>query len=99
MKKINLLVTAVIGAGFVISASAFAQNEMGEAVEMDSLPAAVQKTIKEKAAGGEIVAVRREDDKDGKWNYEARVKQNDKEWEMEVSPEGKFVKKHEKKGM
>ena len=46
---------------------------------MKSLPEAVQKTIKEKAAGGQIVKVIREDDPDGKWNYEVFVKASGKE--------------------
>ena len=60
-----------------------------------SLPAAVQATITEKAAGGEILQVQREDDKNGKWNYEVVVKTNGKEWGFEVDPKGKFVKKHD----
>jgi len=59
--------------------------------------AVVQKTVKEKAAGGEIVEVKREDDRDGKWNYEAVVKKEGKELMFEVAPDGKFVKKHENK--
>ena len=55
----------------------------------------MQKTIKEKAAGGEIVRVQREDDKNGRWNYEVVVKTDGKEWGFEVDPNGKFVKKHD----
>lgn len=62
---------------------------------MKSLPAEVQKTINEKAAGGQIVKVQREDDKDGKWNYEVIVKSDGKEWGFEVDPKGNFVKKHD----
>jgi hypothetical protein len=64
---------------------------------MNSLPEAVQKTIKDKATGGEIVGVKREDDKSGKWNYEATIKKEGKEWCVEVAPDGKFVKKHQEK--
>jgi len=59
------------------------------------LPASVQSTIKEKAGGGQIVKVMREDDPDGKWNYEAFVKANGKESLFEVNPNGQFVKQHE----
>jgi uncharacterized membrane protein YkoI len=38
--------------------------------------------------------VEREDDKNGKWNYEVVVKTNGKEWEFEVDPNGKYVAKH-----
>ena len=93
----NLLVTAVVGAGLIFSTAAWAAEEMSEPVNVDSLPAAVQKTIKDKAAGGEVVLVKREDDKNGKWNYEATIKKEGKEWCVEVAPDGKFVKKHENK--
>jgi uncharacterized membrane protein YkoI len=94
MKTIRLLLTAVIGAGLAFGVSAQAKEQMGEKVDLKSLPAAVQQTIKEKAAGGEIVHVKREDDTNGKWNYEVVVKTNGKEWGFEVDPNGKFLKQH-----
>jgi uncharacterized membrane protein YkoI len=94
MKTTRLLLTAVIGAGLAFGVSGQAKEQMGEMVELKSLPAAVQQTIKEKAAGGEIVHVKREDDTNGKWNYEVVVKTNGKEWGFEVNPNGKFLKKH-----
>jgi len=63
-------------------------------VHVKSLPTSVQQTINQKAAGGEIVGVRREDDANGKWNYEAFVRTNGKEWGFEIDPSGKFLKKH-----
>ena len=97
MRTRNLLVTAMVGAGLVFSAAVWAAEQPSEPVDMDSLPAAVQKTIKEKAVGGEIVEGKREDDRDGKWNYEAVVKKEGTELMFEVAPDGKFVKKHENK--
>jgi uncharacterized membrane protein YkoI len=95
----NLLVTALVATGLVVSSAAWAwaAEEMSELVEMNSLPEAVQKTIKDKATGGEIVGVKGEDDKNGKWNYEATIKKEGKEWCVEVAPDGKFVKKHQEK--
>ena len=93
----NLLVSALVGAELIAGSAIGATEEMSEPVEMNSLPEAVQKTIKDKAAGGEVTSVKREDDKSGKWNYEATIKKEGKEWCVEVSPEGKFVKKHEEK--
>jgi uncharacterized membrane protein YkoI len=46
-------------------------------------------------AGGNIVKVLREDDPDGRWNYEIFVTTNGKESGFEVDPNGKFVKHHE----
>jgi uncharacterized low-complexity protein len=93
----NLLLSALVGAGLVASSAVWATEEMSESVDMNSLPEAVQKTIKDKAADGEIVGVKREDDKNGKWNYEATIKKEGKEWCVEVAPDGKFVKKHQEK--
>jgi len=40
--------------------------------------------------------VEREDDKNGKWNYEVIVKTNGKKWGFEVDPNGKYVRNHAK---
>jgi uncharacterized membrane protein YkoI len=93
-----MLVTA-IGVGFAFSAVAQQKEQPGEMVEIKSLPASVQQTINQKAAGGEIVQVKREDDTSGKWNYEVVVRTSGKEWGFEVDPNGKFVKKHAEKTM
>jgi uncharacterized membrane protein YkoI len=95
MKTKNLILGAVASAGVAFAFSVHASENKSEAVDQKSLPAAVQATITEKAAGGEIVQVQREDDKDGRWNYEVVVKSNGKEWGFEVDPKGKFVKKHD----
>lgn len=95
MKTKNLLLTAVVSAGLALCLAAQAGEQKSEIVDQKTLPAAVQKTIKEKAAGGEIVRVQREDDKNGKWNYEVVVKTDGKEWGFEVDHNGKFVKKHD----
>ena len=94
MNTTKLMLAAVISVGLALGASAQFKPEQGEKVDMKSLPAPVQKTINEKAAGGKVVRVHREDDTNGKWNYEVTVKTNGKEWKFEVDPKGKFVKKH-----
>jgi uncharacterized membrane protein YkoI len=63
-------------------------------VDVKSLPAPVQQTISQHAAGGEIVRVKREDDTNGEWKYEVIVRTNGQEWGFEVDPNGKFLKKH-----
>jgi uncharacterized membrane protein YkoI len=95
MKTRKLFIAAMVSAGLAFSLAVQAGEHKSEVVQLKSLPAAVQKTITEKAAGGEIVSVQREDDKDGKWNYEVVVKSNSKEWGFEVDHNGKFVKKHD----
>ena len=91
------VLAAAISAGLAFSAAAQLREQPGEMVELKSLPASVQQTIKEKAAGGEIVRVKREDDANGKWNYEVVVRTNEKEWGFEVDPNGKLLQKHEGK--
>lgn len=95
MKTRNLLVVAALSVTLTFGVAAQAGEHKSETVELKSLPSEVQKTINEKVAGGQIVKVQREDDKDGKWNYEVIVKTDGKEWGFEVDPKGKFVKKHD----
>ena len=91
----RLLLAAVVSASLAFGMAAQAGEHKGETVDMKTLPEAVQKTITEKASGGEIVKVKREDDKNGKWNYEVVVKTGEKEWGFEVDPNGKYLKKHD----
>ena len=74
------MLAAVISAGPTFSAAAQATEQPGEKVDVKSLPAPVQKSINQKAAGGEIVHVKREDDVNGRWNYEVVVRTNGKDW-------------------
>lgn len=93
MKITKLLIAAVVGLAFSVTALA-TEESTGEVVELNKLPAAVQKTIKEKAAGGEIVRIEKEND-NGKLNYEVTVKTKGKEWEFEVDKNGKYLGKHD----
>src|ERR1700682_4901090 len=95
MKITKLFLAVMVSAGLAFGVTAQATEEQAEqTVDMKSLPAAVQKTIKAKAAGGEIVKVEKENDK-GKWNYEVHVKTKGKEWGFEVDKDGKYVGKHD----
>ena len=85
---------AVIGVGLACGVAAQVRQQPGEMVQMKSLPASVQQTISQKSAGGEIVRVKREDDANGKWNYEVVVRTNGQEWSFEVDPNGKLLKQH-----
>jgi hypothetical protein len=53
-----------------------------------------KRTIREKAAGGEIVRVKREDDPNGRWNYDVVVRSQEKERGIEFDPNGKFLRQH-----
>jgi uncharacterized membrane protein YkoI len=88
-----LLATA-ISTGLAFGVAAQVKVQPGEKVDLKSLPASVQQTINQKATGGEIVRVKREDDANGKWNYEVVVRMNGKESGFEVDPNGKLLKQH-----
>ena len=77
MKTTKAVLIAAIGVGLSVSAGAQPGKHPGEKVDLKSLPAEVQQTIKEKEAGGKVVKVVREDDPDGKWNYEVFVTTNE----------------------
>ena len=76
------------------SAVAQQSEQPGQIVDLKTLPASVQQTINQKAAGGEIVRVKRKDDANGRWNYEVVVRMNGKESGFEVDPNGKLLKQH-----
>ena len=94
MKTTKAVLAIAISVGFTLGAAARPGTHPGEKVDLKSLPTSVQETIKQKAAGGNIVKILREDDPDGKWNYEVFVKANGKESGFEVDPNGNFVKSH-----
>ena len=96
MKITNLLVPVVVSAALALGVIAQATEEMEEveSVDLKSLPAAVQKTIQEKAAGGEIVKIEKHEE-NGEWIYEATIRKGNKEWEFEVDAKGKILKSEE----
>lgn len=92
--KTKAMLATIIGVGLSLTATAQPGKYPGETVELKSLPSSVQETIKQKAAGGEVVRVTREDDPDGKWNYEVIVRNGGEESAFEVDPKGTFLKQH-----
>ena len=94
MKTTKAVLAIAIGVGLTLSATAQPGKHPGEKVDLKSLPASVQETINQKASGGKIVKILREDDPDGRWNYEVFVNANGKESGFEVDPNGKLVKEH-----
>jgi hypothetical protein len=94
VKTLKTVLAAMVCAGLACTATAQLKDQPGEMVELKSLPVSVQETINQKAGGGEIVQVKREDDANGKWNYEVVVRTNGKESGFEVGPNGKFLREH-----
>ena len=95
MTTTKAVLAIAIGGGLTLGAFAQPEKHPSEKVDVKSLPASVQQTIKDKAEGGRVVNVMREDDPDGKWNYEVHVKANGKDLKFEVDPNGNFVKNQE----
>lgn len=94
MTTTRVVLAITIGVGLTLGVAAEPGKHPGEKVDLKSLPASVQQTISQKAAGGNIVKVLREDDPDGKWNYEVFVNASGKQSGFEVDPNGKFVREH-----
>ena len=69
-----------------------AEEEREEAINMSDVPAAVQKTFNDEAAGGKIVRVEKEES-----NYEAVIEKDGKQTGVEVSADGKVVSRHDEK--
>src|SRR5881396_1173143 len=68
-------------------------EEKEETVQMSSLPAAVQTTIKDKAGSNEIIKIEKKTE-EGKTVYEAVVNKKGEEWSIEVDGNGKFLKQY-----
>jgi hypothetical protein len=97
MKTTRAVLSVAISVGLAFGAVAQATEQPGEKVDVKSLPASVQQSINQKAAGGQVVQVKREDDANGRWNYEVLIRGNGKEWGVEVDPSGKVLKQREAK--
>ncbi len=78
--------------GLSLSVAVQANHEKEEAIDMKSLPAAVQKAMKAEAKGGKIMRV----EKEGA-NYEAVVEKNGKQTGVEVNGDGKVVSRHDER--
>jgi len=67
----------------------FAEEEDEQVISISDVPAAVQKTFNDEAAGGKIVRVEKEES-----NYEAVIEKDGKQTGVEVSADGKVVSRH-----
>jgi len=61
----------------------FAEEEDEQVINISDVPAAVQKTFNDEAAGGKIVRVEKEES-----NYEAVIEKDGKQTGVEVSADG-----------
>ena len=70
----------------------FAEDEDEQVISISDVPAAVQKTFNDEAAGGKIVRVEKEEN-----NFEAVIEKDGKQTGVEVSADGKVVSRHDEK--
>jgi uncharacterized membrane protein YkoI len=64
-----------------------------EVVKMQDVPPAVQETLRKEAKGGEIHELRREKRSNGDVIYEAEVKKNGQETELEIDGTGRVLER------
>src|ERR1700716_4238302 len=91
MKTTNLIAAVVISAGLAVGLTAAAKETR---VQMETLPLAVQKTIKAQAGKDKIIRVNRESS-NGKDVYEAIVNRNGKQTAIQVDDTGHFIGTHD----
>jgi hypothetical protein len=65
------------------------EDEDEQVISTSDVPAAVQKTFNDEAAGGKIVRVEKEEN-----NFEAVIEKDGKQTGVEVSADGKVVSRH-----
>jgi len=92
MKTIITTISVAVILGLASPVLFSAEEENETTMKMSDVPAAVQKTFKEEAAGGRIVRIEKEED-----NYEVVINKNGKQTGVEVSSDGKVVSRHDEK--
>lgn len=89
--KTTILVTGLVAAaGGTLAFTASQQPEDDEVVQLSNLPAAVQRTIREHAKGGEIEQIELSSD-DGKVVYEVEVEGARGDFEFMVGADGAYL--------
>jgi|ERR1044071_4350163 hypothetical protein len=92
MKKTITTLSLAVVLGLACPVFSSAEEEKETIMKMSDVPAAVQKTFKEEAAGGRIVRIEKEEN-----NYEVVIEKNGKQTGVEVNAEGKVVSRHDEK--
>jgi hypothetical protein len=85
---------AILFAVCLGSWTASAAEEKEETIKLTDAPAAVQKTVNEKAAGAKIVRMEKEQEH-GKTVYEAVISKDGKETGIEVAADGTYLSAHD----
>jgi len=97
--KVGLVAAAVALALALPAVAGEKEGKKKEEIKLNDCPAAVQQTIKDNAAGGEILEVEKVTKKDGTVVYEAEVKKADgKKVDIKVAADGKLIKVEDAEG-
>ena len=90
--KVQLIAMAIAAIIAIPVSASDKGKSKEEKVKLSDCPAAVQKTIKDSANGGEVLEVEKETNKDGAVVYEAEVKKaSGKKVEITVAEDGKLI--------
>jgi hypothetical protein len=92
MKKLMTTLSVAVVLGLACPVLSSAEEEKETTVNMSDVPAAVQQTFKQEAAGGRIVRIEKEEN-----NYEVVIEKNGKQTGIEVNADGKVVSRHNEK--
>jgi hypothetical protein len=92
MKKLVTTLSMAVVLGLACPVLSSAEEEKETTMKMSDVPAAVQKTFKEEAAGARIVRIEKEEN-----NYEVVIEKNGKQTGVEVNADGKVVSRHNEK--
>src|SRR6266404_9940059 len=94
MKKTIAAISIAVIAGLACPVVFSTEEENEQTVKMSDLSSAVQTTIKDKAGSNQIIKIEKKTE-EGKTVYEAVVNKSGKEWSIEVSEQGKFLKEYQ----
>lgn len=89
--KVQLIITTIAAIMAIPVSAGDKGKSKEEKVKLSDCPAAVQKTIKDNANGGEILEVEKETNKDGAVVYEAEVKKAGGKKVETVTEDGKLL--------
>lgn len=81
------------GAPFALVLALAAPVAYAEDVTMAELPGPVRETVEREVGTAEITEIERDDDEQGTV-YEIEFRENNRKFELDVSPEGQVLRRH-----
>lgn len=84
------MVGVAAGLGLVLSAP----TALAEDISMSELPQPVRETVQREVGDAQIGDIERDDDDAGGTVYEIEFREDDRKFELDVSPEGRVLRRH-----